>query len=273
MKKRIRVFILLVATLFATVNVVAQESDRLEGKRSIASGGYNFWLYTPDGYDANAGEAYPLIISLHGASLCGHNLQRVLRYGPLDAVSKGMRIPAVIIAPQNPGGAWNPSKINDLLEWTASNYNVDRERVYVLGMSLGGYGTMDFAGSYPDKVAAAMALCGGCSLKDQQGLGDVPLWIIHGTADRAVGISQSKSVVKKLESAGNDNRLRYDWLPGASHGALARVFYLKDTYTWLFSHSLSDRSRSVNRDLTITNSSLTNVYRSIPPRTTRLLAK
>lgn len=271
MKKTI--ILMFITLVMSAISINAQETDQLVAKRSIATGGYNFWLYTPDGYNTDSTEVYPLIISLHGASLCGHNLQRVLRYGPLDAVSKGMRIPAVIIAPQNPGGAWNPSKINDLLEWTATNYRVDRERVYVLGMSLGGYGTMDFAGSYPDKVAAAMALCGGCSLKDYQPLGNLPLWIIHGTADRAVSINQSKVVVKALESAGNDNRLRYDWLPGASHGALARVFYIKDTYSWLFSHSLSDRGRSVNLDLAITNSSLTNVYRSIPPRTTRLLAK
>ena len=76
-------------------------------------------------------------------------------------------------------------KIDDVVEWTKAHYQVDASRIYVLGMSLGGYGTLDYAGTYPHKVAAAMALCGGCTLRDKQGLGDLPLWIIHGTADKA----------------------------------------------------------------------------------------
>lgn len=56
-----------------------------------------------------------------------------------------------------------------------ANYAFDRNRVYVLGMSLGGYGTLDFVGTYPERVAAALALCGGCSLKDQSRLGEAPL--------------------------------------------------------------------------------------------------
>lgn len=269
-----KITLILIALVFSAVAIMAQETDKLTAKRGVIPGGYNFWLYTPDGYSDDAEEPYPVIISLHGRSLCGNNLQRVLRYGPIDAASKGLMIPAVIIAPQNPGGAWNPKKVNDVLEWTLQNCNVDPNRVYVLGMSLGGYGTMDFAGTYPEKIAAAMALCGGCSLKDKLPLGDLPLWIMHGTADRAVPISCSKSVVAELEQSGNNSRLRYDWLPGASHGALARVFYIKDTYDWLLSHSLEDNGRSVNRDMAITNATIgQHVYRSIPQRTTRLLAR
>ena len=127
-------------------------------------------------------------------------------------------------------------------------------------MSLGGYGTLDFAGTYPEKVAAAMALCGGSTLKDLQGLGKLPLWILHGTADRAVGIKESKRIVKALEDAHNDSRLRYDWLPGANHGALARAFYLRRTYEWLFRHSLKDKDRPLCREYSITNSDLKGAY-------------
>ena len=158
------------------------------------------------------------------------------------------------------GGAWNPQKVLDVLEWTRQHYACDSTRVYVLGMSLGGYGTMDFAGTYPDKVAAALAMCGGCSLRDVQPLGQVPLWIIHGTADRAVRVAESKKVVSALEAAHNDSRLRYDWWQGANHGAPARVFYLKKTYEWLFSHSLRDEGRPVNRAITIERSELKNAY-------------
>ena len=179
--KRI-IFILL--TLLCSLNISAQY-DYLIANRKVIPGGYDFWIYTPEDYYYSQ-EHTPVVIFLHGASLCSRNLNRSRRYGPLDAIVKGREIPALVIVPQNPGGAWNPKKINDVLEWTLKNYPADSTRVYVLGMSLGGYGTLDFAGTYPDKVAAAMALCGGATLKDLQGLGKLPLWILHGTADKAV---------------------------------------------------------------------------------------
>lgn len=92
------------------------------------------------------------------------------------------------------------------------NYEFDHTRVYVLGMSLGGYGTLDFAGTYPDKIAAAVALCGGSTLKDYRGLGELPLWIVHGTADRAVSVRESQKVVTGMKTLGITSRLRYDWL-------------------------------------------------------------
>ena len=75
----------------------------------IAENGYPFWIYTPDGYDGT--KAQPIVVFLHGRSLCGRNLNQVLRYGTLDAIKKGMNMPAFVIAPQNPGEAWKPSKL------------------------------------------------------------------------------------------------------------------------------------------------------------------
>ena len=224
--------------------------------------GYNFWLYTPNDYEPN-GHPLPLVIFLHGASLCGNNIQKVRRYGVLDAIDKGKIIPTLVVAPQNPGGAWNAQKLNDLLEWTKRNYNVDDTRVYVLGMSLGGYGTMDFVGAYPEKIAAAMALCGGCSLRDVSPLGKVPLWIMHGTADRAVSVKQSQIVVEKLQEGGNDKLLRYNWLQGGSHGILARLFYLQKTYDWLFSHSLQDNPRTIDKHFDITPEDIQQTYQEL----------
>lgn len=245
--------------LIIPLQTVMAQYDFLRPVKDSIPDGYDFWIYTPQDYYYSL-ENTPVIIFLHGQSLCGRNLERVRRYGPLDAIVKGRQIEALVIVPQNPGGAWNPDKINDVLEWTKKHYAMDSTRVYVIGMSLGGYGTLDFAGTYPDKVAAAMALCGGCSLKDVSGLGKVPLWIMHGTADRAVPISQSKTVVGQLQKTSNDKRLRYDWLKGASHGALARILYMTKTYEWLFAHSLLDKDRPVNTDVDIEKNDLSKAY-------------
>lgn len=255
--KKILCFMLL---LLAAWRVSAH--DFLRPVKDEIPDGYNFWVYTPVDYFYSQ-EQTPVIIFLHGASLCGRNLDKVRRYGPLDAIVKGRDIDALTIVPQNPGGAWNPKKIMDVLDWVKQHYACDTTRVYVLGMSLGGYGTMDVCGTYPDRIAAGMALCGGSSLKDVSGLGKLPFWIIHGTADRAVPIKQSKVVVEKLQQGGNDSRLIYDWWQGANHGTPARVFYLKKTYEWLFSHSLVDPDRPTNRSISIGMDDLRKAYNDV----------
>lgn len=253
--------------LLCLITLQASAFDFLRAVKNEIPGGYNFWVYTPVDYFYSQ-EQTPVIIFLHGASLCGRNLNRVRRYGPLDAIVKGRDIDAITIVPQNPGGAWSPKKIMEVLDWVKTNYPCDTTRVYVLGMSLGGYGTMDVCATYPNRIAAGMALCGGASVKDVSGLGRLPFWIIHGTADRAVPIKQSKVVVEKLQSEGNDTRLRYDWWQGANHGTPARVFYLKKTYEWLFSHSLQDPGRPVNEEIDIdmgdTRRAYSDVNRNVP---------
>ena len=189
------------AALFITLLIAAAamaQRGQLAAMKNVVDGGYNFWLYAPKEY-VTEGHRVPVIIFLHGASLCGRNMQRVRRYGLLHAIQQGRYYPCMVIAPQNPGGAWRPDKIARVLDWVEARHDVDTTRVYVIGMSLGGYGTLDFAGTYPDRVAAAMALCGGSTLKDFSGLGRIPLWILHGTADRAVPLSQSETVVKAIE--------------------------------------------------------------------------
>lgn len=249
-----------------TMSLPATAYDFLRPIKGVIPDGYDFWVYTPQDYYYSL-EQTPVIIFLHGASLCGRNLNRVLRYGPLDAIVKGREIDALTVVPQNPGGAWSPKKVMQVLDWVKANYACDTSRVYVLGMSLGGYGTMDVCATYPERIAAGMALCGGASVDDVSGLGQLPFWIIHGTADRAVPISRSKTVVEQLQRSHLDSRLRYDWLKGGNHGTPARIFYLKKTYQWLFSHSLHDKGRPVNRNIQIGFSDLKQAYQDIRSNT------
>ncbi len=264
MTKHIFICILLA---FTTLSASAQRG-KLAAMRGVVPDSYNFWFYAPREY-VDEGARVPIIIFLHGASLCGNNLSKVRRYGLLHAIQMGRYYPCMVLAPQNPGGSWSPAKIARLLDWVEERYNVDTTRIYVIGMSLGGYGTLDFAGTYPNRIAAAMALCGGSTLKDFSGLGQVPLWILHGTADRAVSVNESKEVVKKIQQSGNDGLLRYDWLKGASHGDLARILYLKQTYDWLFSHSLGDNPKEVDRQVPISLSDLRHAYEDLAPEETK----
>lgn len=234
--------------------------SQLRAFRKQVENGYDFWLYTPQAQvDTLAGS--PVIVFLHGQSLCGRDLNRVRRYGCINAVERGMQIGAMIVAPQNPGGAWSPRKVKNVLEWVQTNYRTDTTRVYVVGMSLGGFGTMDFVGTYPETVAAAAALCGGSTLRSFEGLARVPLWIMHGTADRAVSVGQSQRVADAIRGEGG-SLLRFDRMEGFDHGALARAFYLSEFYEWLFRHSTAERR--VDESVVITTATFKQAYRSIP---------
>ncbi|MDE7153367.1 MAG: prolyl oligopeptidase family serine peptidase [Muribaculaceae bacterium] len=237
----------------------------LESHSGELEGGYNFWFYSP--YDSiatdstGARSSHPLIVFLHGASLCGKNLDRVRTYGTIDAIEKGRKIDSYVVAPQNPGGSWSPRKVMQVVDWAKENFDVDTTRIYVIGMSLGGYGTLDFVATYPDRIAAAMALCGGATVRDLSGLNRVPLWIIHGIADRAVTIRQSDRVVEAMKAADNATpRLKYDRIPGMNHGQPAKFLYLSDTYDWLLSHSLTDEDRKVNDTFDPANGILSKAY-------------
>lgn len=227
------------------------------------SGGYNFWLSEPK-KDQGASEK-PLVIFLHGASLSGTDLNRVLKYGPLDAIKRGLNLDAYVMAPQT-RGAWSPAKVMKDLDYVLEhNDDIDTTRIYVVGMSLGGYGSIDLANAYPDRIAAALSFCGGGSGNDFTGLSHVPIWIIHGTADRAVPISRSDAVANALRKIDADApRLIYDRVPGMNHGQPARFFYVPQFYEWLFKHSLTDPGRPIAEGFKVDNSLTAGIYRRLP---------
>lgn len=176
----------------------------------------------------------PVIIFLHGRSLSGNNLEIVKRYGIINEILRGRQIPAIVVAPQvKMGKPWEPDKILSVLKYVKSHYDVDTNRVYVAGMSLGGYGTLDFAGKYPELVAAAVALCGGGTEKYASNLAKVPLWIEHGVNDKAVPVSESDKIVAAIQNVYDENLL-YIRNPTASHGNLERIFHTDQFYEWLF---------------------------------------
>lgn len=226
--------------------------------RNVIEDNYNFWLYLPEDY-ATAPEKKPVILFLHGRSLSGNDLSMVRHYGCINALLRGRSIDAVVIAPQSKT-AWKPDKLMELYDWVKTNYRVDTNRFYVIGMSMGGFGTLDFVANYPDKVAAAMALCGGATAKSLCGLNEVPLWIIHGMADEAVPVNRSERVVDSMCLCGDTSRLIFNKLKRVNHTSLVRVFYLQQTYDWLFSHSLTDSLRPANKDYTISREMLMSAY-------------
>ena len=254
--------ITLIAILALWSILPAQTNYTFISHHNVVKDAYNFWVSVPDTYEEQKGEI-PVVLFLHGASLCGNDLNRVRKYGCLDAISMGRDINAIIIAPQNPGGAWNSYKVLDILNWVTKQYAVDTNRIYLIGMSLGGFGTIEFLANHGEKIAASMELCGGTIRKDLCKLNQVPLWIIHGTADKAVPVSRATEIQEAMRKCGSTDLLRLDKWAGVNHGALARLFYLKETYDWLFSHSKADNPRQVNKDIKLKSSDMADAYKDI----------
>ena len=192
---------------------------------------YPFWINVPE---KESTEKQPVLIFLHGKSLSGTDLNRVRRYGVLRAMDKGRKIPAIVVAPQVAKGNWNPDKVLEVLEYVKKNYNVDESRIYVCGMSLGGYGTLHFAGKYADKITAAVAICGGGNAKDGCKLATIPLWIQHGDVDYIVPMSESKKVVDAIKKCDENADVTITIIKGGNHGNVERLFHEDAMYDWLF---------------------------------------
>lgn len=263
--KRQTFFAVLCMMVYAFTSTQAQT---LTAMRDSVPGSYNFWFYEPAQTMAADSipdsvtvvpQSKPLVVFLHGRSLSGTDLGMVRRYGTIAALEMGLELDAFVAAPQTNNG-WAPEKVWQMVEWCSQHYAVDTNRIYVLGMSMGGYGTINTAAVYSDKIAAAMALCGGGTAKNYCDMCQMPLWIMHGIADEKVPVSASDKVVAAMAECGDTTRLIYSRLPGRNHSVLARLFYMAETYEWLLSHSLQDEGRPLCRTIDINNSHLENSY-------------
>lgn len=243
--------------LFISFSLSAFAGHRLVAMRQVIPDSYNFLMYHPANY-VESPTPKPLILFIHGASLCGNNLKRVMSYGVIHAIDRGLDVDALVVAPQNPGGSWKPEKLIRIVDYMQTNYQVDPNRIYVIGMSLGGFGTADFVGTYPDRIAAAMEICGGTTLNNLSGLAQVPLWILHGTADRAVRVGQARKMKEQIEAINGGKHLVYSELKGINHTQPARLFYRNETYDWLMKHTLDNRK--VDRSYTITAKTVREPY-------------
>jgi predicted peptidase len=230
--KKVALFVFLMVSFsnaFSQLQAIRNQAD------------YPFLLHLPA--DSILKSKPPVLIFLHGRSLSGTNLDLVKKYGVIHEIEKGRKVPAIVVAPQVIAGkSWEPEKIMSVLKFVQRTFDTDTNRVYVAGMSLGGYGTLRFAGAYPGVVTAAVALCGGGNPNDGCDLATVPLWIQHGNSDRAVPISESEKIVQAIKNCNGGENLKYTVHKGADHGALERIFRTDEMYEWLFQYTKADKN-------------------------------
>jgi predicted esterase len=196
---------------------------------------YAHLIYKPDDYDKDQ-RRWPLILFLHGSGERGSNLDAVKDKGPLGYIHKHHPLPFIVVTPQCPSDeGWDPARLARLLDQVAAEYRVDPARIYVTGLSMGGFGTFDFAATYPDKVAAIAPLSGGESPEIAKRLTKIPTWIFHGAEDTTVATRYSVDIAQAMQRLGEPVKLTI--YPGVAHGRWDVTYSNPDLYTWFLDHT------------------------------------
>lgn len=195
----------------------------------------SYLLSLPDGYSDRPDKLFPLLLCLHGAGERGDDLELVKVHGPLREVEKGRHLPFVIVAPQCPAGeVWDPHTLSALLDEIEERLRIDPERIYVTGLSMGGYGTWALACHQPERFAAIVPICGGGNPVAATRIVHLPIWAVHGDQDEVVPLHQSQIMVERLLAAGAE-RVRFDVLEGCGHDAWSDLYAGDELYEWLLS--------------------------------------
>jgi predicted peptidase len=194
----------------------------------------NYLLFLPEGYGKDD-KQWPLILFLHGAGESGDNLAKVKVHGPPKIVEKKKDFPFVVVSPQSPARGWNVEALNALLDDVLAHYKIDKDRVYLTGLSMGGFGTWSLAAAQPKKFAAIVPICGGGRAEDAKRLKDIPVWVFHGAKDTVVSPKQSETMVNALKEAGA-KEVKYTVYPNAGHDSWTETYNNPELYKWLLEH-------------------------------------
>jgi len=210
-----------------------------------------YWLYLPEGAVENK-EKLPVVVFLHGMGQRGSNLDQVLAHGPPKLIAGGKHFPFIMIAPQCPNDShkgrrnaksfwWHPEgpidKVKNILDFESKRLgNIDPDRIYITGLSMGGFGTYQIVGRYPDYFAAAAPICGhGNRIEDKQALQEafakVPVWAFHGDRDNVVRLGEQQKTINLLREGGAD--VKFTIYPGVGHDSWTRTYDDPAFYQWL----------------------------------------
>ena len=197
----------------------------------------NYLLYLPSGYEKTNKEGFPLILFLHGGGESGNNIELVKKNGIPNLIEAGEDIPFIVLSPQNPHEKklWDDFALKALLDKIIKKYNVDEKRIYLTGLSRGGYGAWRMAVQYPEVFAAVAPVCGATPVPYAGWISDIPFWVFHGAKDTVIPISESENMVIALKSLGAS--VIFTIYPDAGHDSWTETYKNPKLYEWFLSHS------------------------------------
>lgn len=199
-----------------------------------------YLLHLPANYQSD--QRWPLILFLHGYGQSGDDVDAVRAQGIARIVSEQPDFPFIAVAPQCPWHTWWPELAEDLdvlLDQISSSYAVDPARIYLTGLSMGGFGTWYLGTTRPQRFAAIAPICGGGYWfhgfpQRVAALKDTPVWAFHGAKDDVVPLAASQQLVDALQEAGGDVRLTI--YPEAAHDSWTETYNNPELYAWFLQH-------------------------------------
>jgi predicted esterase len=196
---------------------------------------HRYLSFLPTGYEAGTA-TYPLLLFLHGSGERGLDIEEVRKHGPHRYLLTHDN-PFIIIEPQcDPGQWWHACSVIDLLDEICTKYRVDRERLYLTGLSMGGFGTWATAGEFPERFAAMVPICGRGDPSEALRMKDLPIWAFHGAKDPVVPVKDTQDMVEALRAIGG--RVAVTIFPEAQHDSWTEAYNTPALYEWLLKQRL-----------------------------------
>lgn len=192
-----------------------------------------YWHYLPPEYGRDD-RRWPLLLFLHGKGERGH-AESVLRHGPPKLIAAGRAFPFIVVSPICPAEHWwDAETLGALLDRVCADHAVDEDRIYVTGLSMGGFGTWTLAMTYPDRFAAIAPVCGGGSPYLAERIAHLPVWVFHGAKDPVVPLYESERMVEALQKIGG--KVKFTVYSEAGHDCWTETYANDQLYDWLLSY-------------------------------------
>ena len=213
-----------------------QQSGQMEMQITVKM---RYLVSLPKDYDKQ--EKWPLVLFLHGAGERGDNLDLVKKHGPPKLIAGGKQFPFITVSPQcDRNKWWDARSLDALVTHIEKEHKVDADRIYVTGLSMGGFGTFALAAESPKRFAAIAPICGGGEPIHAFRTSHIPTWVFHGGKDRVVPEARSKEMVDALKKRGAKN-VRYTVYPEAGHDSWTKTYENPEFYEWLLKQRRSSK--------------------------------
>jgi len=198
-----------------------------------------YWLYLPTDYKADDEKKWPLLLFLHGAGERGDDLNVVKKHGPPKLIEEGKSLPMIVVSPQCPKDQrWNATELAKLVDELANTHRVDRARLYVTGLSMGGAGTWSLLTERPGTFAAAIPICGRVDADAAAKLTDTPIWVVVGAKDRPELVESNRQAVEAIEKAGG-KKMKSTVYPDAGHDSWTATYSNPEYFEWMLKQRLT----------------------------------
>jgi predicted peptidase len=210
----------------------------------------NYLVFLPADYHDHDSKRWPVILFLHGIGECGTDVWRTAIHGPLNYVKKHPDFPFILVSPQCPvGDKWSNEAVLSVLNDVVGRYAVDTNRIYLTGLSQGGFGVWNLATTYPQRFAAVAPISGGGDVlgfivvkwnkERTEPMLHLPFWVFHGGKDPVVPVAEDLRMVEALKKFG-DADVKLTIYPQGQHDAWTETYNNPELYRWFLQHRLTE---------------------------------